>query len=190
MIEPALQFIASSLDQFIKNRFGLNESAAIVNKIVEFDDTEPLENKNKVVITLINIEHQTVKPFNVTSKRVSNGQYEYIAPAQRFNLDLMLSANFDDYSEGLKFLNAGILFFQINPVLSAINFANFPKGLDKLELDVEQITYNEMHNLWSAMGAKYRPSLIYKTRLLTFQGNEVERFDTSISSVSVIKTIS
>jgi hypothetical protein len=46
-----------------------------------------------------------------------------------------------------------------------------------------------MHSLWTAMGAKYQPSVIYKVRLITIQGNEAEGFVPAISQVAT-ETIS
>jgi len=188
MIQPALHFIASALNQFIRNKFGLEDAAVALNHIIEPDETVPLENKNKVVITLINIEYQTLKPFYVTTKRIDDSQYESVSPTQRFNLDILISSNFDDYSESLKFLGAAMLFFQINPSFDAEQYPGIPQGIDKLQLDIEQINYSEMHNLWSAMGAKYKPSIVYKTRMVSIQGDEVEQFDAAVTQTNISKS--
>ena len=36
--------------------------------------------------------------------------------------------------------------------------------------------YMQMHNLWTALGAKYKPSMIYKMRLITVESNQIENF--------------
>ncbi len=185
MIRPALHFVSTALNQFVKNKLGLDEDTVVLNHIIESDESEPLENKNKVVITLINIEYQTLKPYYISNKRLENESYASLSPSQSFNLDILISSNFDDYSESLKFLGTAMLFFQIHPVFNAVNFSTLPEGVNKLELDVEQINYTEMHNLWSAMGAKYRPSIVYKTRMVTIQGDESDRFDTSIAQTNL-----
>ena len=90
----------------------------------------------------------------------------------------------DDYNETLKFINATILFFQANPFFNANSTSSFPAELGKLEYEIERISYHEMHNLWSAMGAKYQPSVIYKLRLVTLQANEAEAFGVSVTQTS------
>ena len=172
MISQALHFTSETLGQFLKNRFQLDEGKTILNNVIEATGLIPQENQNKVVLSLINIEKETAQPFYNRNQQLMGGDFADTAPAERFNLDLLVSANFDDYNETLKFLNATILFFQINNVLDATKSAAIPQGLSKLEFDIEKINYQQMQGLWTAMGAKYQPSVIYKMRLVTIQGDE------------------
>jgi hypothetical protein len=188
MITQALQFTNYFLDQFLRNRFGLDESKVVLNNLIESDGSLPKINQNKVVISLINIERETAKPFVVRNQRMNNGNYSDVNLFERYNLDLLLSSNFDDYGETLKFLNAVILFFQVNNCLDASSSSNFPAGLTKLEFDIEKIAYHQMQNLWTAMGAKYQPSVIYKLRLITLQANEVQGFVPAVSKTSNLAT--
>lgn len=114
---------------------------------------------------------------------MANGNYGDLNPSQRFNLDLLVTSNFDDYNESLKFLNAVIQFFQSYVVLDATNFSNIPTGLNKLEFEIEKLNYNQMHSLWTAMGAKYQPSIVYKTRLITIQSYDNESFTPAINQI-------
>lgn len=188
MINKALQFTNDVLDQFLKNRFALDESKVVLNNLIESNGDVPKINHNKVVISLINIEKETSKAFNTRNQQLPNGNYAQVSPAERFNLDILISSNFDDYKETLLFLNAVILFFQINTSLSASSFSTIPKGLTKLEFDIEKITYHQMQSLWTAMGAKYQPSVIYKMRLLTIQGDESEGFTPAVSGTANLVT--
>jgi len=181
MIGKALQFVNDVLDQFLMNRFGLDESKVLLNNLIESSGAVPQANQNKVVISLINVERETAKPFYVRNQRVDSGNYADINPSERYNLDLLISANFDNYKETLKFLNAVIGFFQANNCLDPSSFSGIPLGLDKLEFDMEKISYRDMQSLWTAMGAKYQPSVIYKMRLLTIQANEAEGFSPAVT---------
>lgn len=184
MIDKALKFTKDILDQFLKNKMGLDESKVLVNNIIDGDGSIPQKNQNKVIISLINVEKETLKPFNKRNKKLPDGNYALMAPVERYNLDILMTSNFDDYKETLKFLNASILFFQTNPSLSAASYSNIPEGLNKLEFELESISYHQMHSLWSAMGAKYQPSVIYKTRLVKLDSNETVTFDASVSKTS------
>lgn len=184
MINTALQFTANVLDQFLRNRFGLNESVVVLNNVIDSDGSLPKINQNKVVISLINIDRETTRPFNVRNQKLENGNYVETRPPEKYNLDILLSSNFDAYSETLKFLNAMIFFFQANGVLDARTSSNIPGGLNKLEFDIEKITYHQMQSLWTAMGAKYQPSVIYKMRLITISGNETKGFIPAVEKLS------
>jgi hypothetical protein len=185
MINKALQFTRDVLDQFIRNRYGIEENKVILNTLIEANGNIPQVNQNKVVMSLINIEKETLKPFyNKTSQRIAGANYAELNPSERYNLDLLISSSFDDYGETLKFLNTVILFFQINPMIDASAYSTIPAGLHKLEYEIEKIGYHQMHSLWTAMGAKYQPSVIYKVRLITIQGNEAASFTPGVTQVS------
>jgi hypothetical protein len=92
----------------------------------------------------------------------------------------LFSSNFADYAEGLKFLNAAILFFQVHTFLDAATYPQMPEGLSKIEFDIEKLTYHQMHSLWTSMGAKYLPSVIYRMRLITIKGSDVTGFTPAV----------
>ena len=183
MLMKSLQFTATVLDQYIKNKYQLDESKVILNNVIDNNGSIPTKNENKIVVSLINIEQETLQPFYIRNQKLANGNYGDLNPSQRFNLDLLVTSNFDDYNESLKFLNAVIQFFQSYVVLDATNFSNIPTGLNKLEFEIEKLNYNQMHSLWTAMGAKYQPSIVYKTRLITIQSYDNESFTPAINQI-------
>lgn len=183
MLMKSLQFTATVLDQYIKNKYQLDESKVILNNVIDSNGVIPTKNENKIVVSLINIEQETLQPFYIRNQKLPNGNYGDLNPSQRFNLDLLVTSNFDDYNESLKFLNAVIQFFQSYVVLDATNFSNIPTGLNKLEFEIEKLNYNQMHSLWTAMGAKYQPSIVYKTRLITIQSYDNESFTPAINQI-------
>lgn len=184
MIEKALQLTRDVLNQYLQNSFQLNESQVVLNNIIDATGNIPLLNQNKVVISLINVEKESLRPFYADSKKTGNGNYADFNPSERYNLHLLISPQFDNYNETLKFLNAVILFFQANQVLDSTFTTAMPTGIPRLEMDIEKISYLQMHNLWTAMGAKYQPSVLYRMRLLTLQAGEVRSFTRSINTTS------
>ena len=183
MIEKAMQFTNDVLNQFLRNKFGLEERNVLINSLVEADGSIPKINQNKLIISLINIVQETNKQYYNTSRKIENGNYSNVHPTERYNLDILMAANFDDYKESLKFLNAGIQFFQSNPSLDAKKYSSFPTELNKLEFEIEKISYHQMHSLWTAMGAKYQPSVIYKMRLVSVQSEETTAFTSAVNQI-------
>ena len=185
MIEQSLLFVKNTLDQFLKNRFDLSDDIVLINNITEADGSIPQSNQNKVVISLINIEQETNQPFYNKVKKLPNGSFVDTTPSDRFNLDLLITSQFDDYKETLKFLNASILFFQGNQSIESSSYSNLPKGINKLSFVLEQLDYTQMHNLWSAMGAKYIPSVVYKMKLIDIQASEISRVTSAVTETSI-----
>ncbi len=181
MIKTALVFIKQQLDQYLKNRFELEESVTVLNHLVGQDGLAPLKNQNKMVITLINLDHETAKQFYGSVPRSQQDTSLKTQPAVHFNVDLLFSASFDDYEEALKFLNATVCYFQANNSLNSQVTADMPQNITRLDFEIENSSYLEMHNLWSAMGAKYMPSMIYKVRHLTIDAEQIESEVTHIA---------
>ncbi len=182
MIKSALVFIKNQLDQYLVNRFDLDESTTVLNYLVEQNGSVPQKNQNKMVLTLINLDHETSKQYYGGQQRIGN-QSVKVNPAVHFNVDLLFTASFDDYDESLKFLNATISFFQGNNVLDEKKCSDMPDGITSLNFEIENSSYFETHNLWSAMGAKYQPSIIYKVRHVSIQNDEINRVLTNVSTV-------
>lgn len=184
MINKALQFTGEILNQFLKNKFRLDENKVLLNNLVDTTGGVPATNQNKVIISLINIEKETAKPFYNRTIRTDEGSFADVQPSERYNLDILISCHFDNYSETLKFLTAAITFFQAHPFLDVHSAPSIPGGLVKLEYEIEKINYQQMQGLWTAMGARYQPSVIYKMRLVTIQSKDVNRFIPAITATS------
>ena len=185
MIEQSLLFAKSALDQFLKNKFDLTDDIVLINNIIETDGSIPLRNQNKVVISLINVAQETNQPFYNKAKKLSNGSFADMTPSDRFNLDLLITSQFDDYKETLKFLNASILFFQANQSIDSGSHSNLPNGINKLSFVLDQLDYSQIHNLWSAMGAKYTPSVVYKMKLIDIQAGEISKVTSAVTATSI-----
>ncbi len=185
MIEKAIQFTGKTLNQYVKKKFGLDEDVVVANSIIDQNGAVPQKNKNKVVISLIHVEQENVKQFYNQNQKLSDGNYVRKPQSHRYNLFVLITPNFDDYSETLKFLDASIQFFQINEMVDATKSAEIPPEISKLEYEFQKgENYMQMQNLWTALGAKYQPSVIYKLRLVTIAADEVEGFDTAVQTIN------
>ncbi|CAM4138586.1 Pvc16 family protein [Pseudoalteromonas byunsanensis] len=173
VIDLALRFVEQQLNQTLRTKFALDSDIVIMNHLVESNGTPPLANQNKLVITLINLEHETNKQFYGGQRTVQTTQVQQLQPTTRFNLDILLTAHFDSYNEALKFLSASVAFFQAYPTLTKKDFPNMPSDLFQLQFEIENSPYTQTHNLWSALGAKYQPSIIYKIRHVAVQSLQV-----------------
>lgn len=185
MLDQALVFIEDTLNNYLMTQMKLTESVVVINPIVGTEGKSIAENENKLVISLINLENESNQPYNVRYSHVNNKQVANVQPDVRFNLDLLLAANFSVYEESLKFLSSAIGFFQLNPSLDEVRTPQIPKQVGRLDFHVESLNYFEMHNLWSSMGAKYQPSIVYKVRLVKFQGEEIVNVSNSIVQTGV-----
>ena len=47
--------------------------------------------------------------------------------------------------------------------------------LEKLTFEIFNVAMNELSHIWSGIGAKYLPSIIYKVRMLSIQEKRVQK---------------
>ena len=184
MLEQVLNFTKNALNSYLKQKFDLNQDTVVINNVIEPNGQVPSGNQNKIVISLLNVEQETNRQFYGRNQKLSDGNYADINPSERFNLDLLFSSNFQDYTETLKFLGETIAFFQSNISMTRTKFPDLPEGINKLDFEIEKTGYLQMHNLWSALGAKYQPSCIYKLRLINIQTEQLIGIVPSVSATS------
>ncbi|MFT5654872.1 MAG: hypothetical protein ACI9XU_000586 [Arenicella sp.] len=184
MIRNALNFIKQQLDEYLSLHFDLDESAVVINSLLDLDGGVSKKNQNKVVVTMINLDHETSRQYSTAQRKLNSKDIAEFSPAQYFNIDLLFTANFDDYEESLKFLTRTISFFQANMSFNANNLPGMPRGVSKLNFQIENSSFLETHNLWSAMGAKYQPSIIYKIRHISIDSEQVSAIKPSVTRVA------
>jgi hypothetical protein len=135
-----------------------------------------IREENKVIITLVNVERETIKNNNAvpnTSQPVN------------INLYLMLSAYFSavNYPEALRFLSFVIGYVQQKNVFTRSNTPQLDSNITKLVLEMENLSTEKMNNVWATLGAKYMPSVMYKMRMLTIDGSIVREYRPEVSGV-------
>ena len=190
MIEKALQFTKTALNQYVKNKFGVEDDIVLINKILDQSGTVPKENQNQIIISLIHVEQETTKQFYNRNHAMNDGNYAKKPLTHRYNLFTLITPNFDDYSEALKFLDASIQFFQNNALIDPSKNGAIPEELGKLEYEFQKgEKYMQMQNLWTALGAKYQPSVIYKLKLVTIASDEIEGFDAGIRQINNVANV-
>lgn len=156
-----LQFISDSLNDYFIVKFSLNENRIIVNRIVNADGSIVKENENKIVLTLINIEEEVAfQRFNPVVKRPGE------MLRHMYSMDILVTANCNDYSESLRLLDAVIHFFNENHVLNNASGTGLNAELTRIAVEPFKIDFDQLCNLWASIGASHQPFIIYKIRLM------------------------
>lgn len=184
MIYKALNFLTSCLNAYMQRKYGAIDGCVVLSRLVENDGTSTEEATNKLVLSLINVEKDTlVQPFSSSGYNTS-GQCSISASPIYMNLHIILAANYNgrNYTEALKILSRGMSFFQDYSVFDRQSNPEMPEGLEKLIVDVENIKIQEMNNLWSTIGTKYVPSVLYKVRTVALGGGYVSATPAAIRS--------
>ncbi len=170
MIYSAVSTISSVVNDYLRNRFSTIEDKLVVSNLVNPDGSVAVTEPDKIIMSLVNLQQETV------SHRGRGGSNK----AVNLNVFLLFSASFEEnnYLEGLRYLSGIISFFQANKVLNHSNTPDMDPDIDKLSFEIVNQDLQNMSHLWGTMGAKYMPSILYKTRMISFTDGFLNNLDT------------
>ncbi|MGY3791995.1 DUF4255 domain-containing protein [Aquimarina sp. 433] len=187
MLDKALLFITDYLNKNLKLTFGLNEDVVVLSSLVNLDGSVTKNIENKVILSIINLEHEkTVKNMGGYIPD-SRGSFSKVDPPVYINVFLLVSANYnsENYIESLKMLSAVIGIFQSPIIFTRDTHPDLDVLLGRLSFEIFNTPIQELSHIWSGIGAKYVPSMIYKVRMIAFQK---ERVKEEVSGVSGLDT--
>jgi hypothetical protein len=172
MIDKTLTFILEEINTLLSNRYQNSESPAVLSSLSNPDGTIPPAIENKIVLSLINVEREAAANGSSWPMRMEGNAFGRVSPPLGMNLLVMVTACFQsNYAEGLKLLSAVVGLFQGKPSFTAQNTPGFPPGMDKLSVEMVNLSIQEINNVWSVLAGKYMPSVAYKIRMLVIQEN-------------------
>jgi hypothetical protein len=175
MIYEVLQTLTDNLNVYFRTRLKIQEDKAELSAIVNQDGTIALQSENKVLVSLLNIERE---PFSASSANIGRQKLS-------LNIFVIFSCHFSNsnYSEAIRFLDLIITYFEENYTLEVQNIYD---GNNKIKIEIETFNLEKVQNIWSTIGAKYLPSVIYKLRMIVVDSNNVSSFTPAVQSAPVI----
>lgn len=174
MINSAVSHLANQLNQFLKQTYALPEDIVLMSNLVDYVGSAAPNTNNKLVVFLANLEKDTV-PFRQHQQGGDNARSAVSNPPICLNLYVVVAANFNgaNYPEALKFISSTIGFFQRFPMFDHQVTPDLDDRIEKLILNIENMKINELSNLWTLLGGKYLPSILYKVRMVAFDTEDV-----------------
>jgi hypothetical protein len=186
MIDKTLTFLLGEVNTLLGAVFPSSEPNAVLSALALTDGSAPPGIENKIVMTVANIERESSAISRQLSSRLENGAAARLQPPLNLNVYFLLSASFTgDYVESLRVLSTAVGFLQSKPVFTAQNSAAFPRGLERLTVEMVNLDIQALQNLWAGIGAKYLPSVYYKARMLAIQDGWIAERTPVITETSV-----
>ncbi|MEO5641889.1 MAG: DUF4255 domain-containing protein [Bacteroidia bacterium] len=184
MIDQVLQYIVVGINQYFRVRFGLNENIVVLSGIVNIDGTPALQQDNKIVLTLLNIEQEKVLG-SIGNYQTMGDKTSRVNPPVYINLSLLFSGYFpgSNYAEALKFISGVITYFQANTSFSEDENSGLPDGVDKIIFDLQKFTYQDLSHIWGMLGSKHMPSVGYKMRMMMIDNKQLKEQRPAIQQV-------
>jgi hypothetical protein len=167
MITQALTYIANQINLAFFTPNG--SPRVILGNVAALND--PDYNEPNVLLSLINIEEEVLlrNPENYF-KRDNSAVYKN--PPKHFNITIMFGAYRTDpdreqsYTDAITYMQKVIGFFQRQYVFDPNNSPDLPAGIEKLVFELVNLNMEQLHHLWTMLGGKYIPSVVYKMRMV------------------------
>lgn len=183
MLFHSLHFLKEKLNTHFKNSVRWDEGKAILSSLSEASKSDT-SSSDCIKLTLINIcQESSLKNHNTRSRNGS--EFERKPPRQSYNVDIMFSAHSGKYDESLKLLSETINYFQSNHYFDHSIAPDLPSSFERIALSVLDSDLGEMLHFWSAHGSSYVPSIAYRVRLVTFDGEEIKELVPRVSGGKV-----
>ncbi|HEY9082786.1 MAG: DUF4255 domain-containing protein [Flavobacteriales bacterium] len=185
MISKALTFVSDFLNHEIKMSYGIDEDRVVISSLINPDGTITENIENKIVISVINLEHETTVNSQGNYVNGGNNNFGKVSPPVYLNIYLLISANYDsgNYIEALKMLSTVIGVFQANTYFTQQKNPTMPSPLEKLTFEIFNLPINELSHIWSGIGAKYVPSIVYKVRMISIREDLITKEVPGLSGV-------
>lgn len=170
MINESLQFIADELNKYLVLKMGpANEPPRLVlGNVSRLFDGEVAATGlvNRVILSLVNVEEDRVAKQQENFVR-TDVSARYKNPQLYLNLYILFSANRTGYPDALQHLSYILQFFQFQHVFTPITHPDLDPRIQKLIVDLCTLNFEQVNHLWSTLGGKYIPSVLYKVRQIT-----------------------
>jgi hypothetical protein len=168
MIDLVFKFLRDELNTYFLTQTGTNTVEITVSQLVDEMGKYAFD-QEQIAAVLLNIEEERIFKSQQLEHTYTNGQHVVLEPELKLNLYIMFAAYFKQYEESLKFLSYILTFFQSHRSFTADRYPALDPRILKLNLELESPTYEHLNQIWTFLGAKHLPSVIYKVRLVVLQ---------------------
>jgi Pvc16 N-terminal domain len=164
------------------------------------DGDDFLLNKSALLLSIVNIEEdKTLRNKSLYKDYVPNSTTveKFKKPAQHLTFSLLFTSYNKDqakYSEGLEKLEYVMKYLQNNNVYYYDNLnlfeeteisENAAKLLNKIILDMITLKSEQLNQMWSYLGSRYMPSVLYTMRLIQIQKEDNLPVDTVVQKAKI-----
>ena len=186
MILQVLKILTNELEHFLDSFSGdsTDEQRVVIGNIAFHDVEKYVPNSNeaslddKIVISLVRVdEENTLKNKPHYKQSADNSSTVYSNPPVFVNLYLLFSFNSLNYENALTYLSRTVRFFQSKKIFTHKNTKPLNGTLNELDkvdsfkalIDLYSPGIEESNQLWSMLGGKQLPFVMYKMRVLELE---------------------
>lgn len=189
MIDKVVHYIITAINQDFDDPNVLDEPQVVAGNMAFIDayqESSATRTSDKLIASVVNISQESTFrniPYRKTSTN-SDGDpiIKERSPELWLNVYLLFGANRTDYMSALNYISRVIGFFQRKHVFTPAELQNLTgpavdvnlPEVDKLIFDLCSLNFDQLNQMWSIMGGKYIPSVLYKVRMVLIQESTID----------------
>jgi hypothetical protein len=175
MMVEALGLLLNQVNAYIALADGGGAGApnqVVLGNIALLDRPEiSTELDNHLVLSLVKLEEERTLRNGKAFTPTGTGEIVYRNRPLNLNLFLLFTANYRNYTTGLRRIAQVLTFFQGKQKFTVANspgaMPQAPLAEFQLVMDLMTLTFEEVNHLWGFLGAKQIPFALYRGRLVT-----------------------
>ncbi len=189
MINKALSFIEEQTNLYLQGLLGPSTEpyATLGNiaRIVENGESSDTA-ASGVIITMVNIEEDRIS-------KSKDGIYRQVDrviktnPRILLNLYVLFSANLSTYPTALSRIANVIQCFQSANFFTQASYPSLDPKIEKLHMELYTMNFEQVNHLWSTLGGKYLPSVLYKMKMIVISDEANQVGGGLITEIETIK---
>lgn len=168
MLDVAISFLKDELNTYLVTRTGSDAVKASLGKVVDEAGKYAFAN-DSICCSIINIEEERTLKSQLPDYKTVNGQHVVMEPELKLNLHVLIAANFTHYDQALKYISYALTYFQAHPLFTSDTYPALAPAIGKLTVELQSLNYEQLNQIWSFIGGKQLPSVVYKVRMVTLQ---------------------
>jgi hypothetical protein len=168
MIDLALKFLQEQLTAHINAQPDLEDVDLKLSNLV--NETGSIAfGENSLAMTVICLNDDPLTKSQLTGYAQLGKRPSQLLQEMNLSLHLLLAANFKDYSRAWKALYHIFAYFKAHPIFTPSEFPTLSPSIGKMAVEQEILGYEQLNHVWSIVGGKQLPSIMFRVRVLLLQ---------------------
>jgi len=179
--------VQGRLNEYCRAAMPSAEDWVVLSNIVDQDGTPVEAARNKLVMFLANIQHDTTIGSWNPAKPLNASTYGIIPPPLYLNLYILFYANFSarNYPQGIDMISLVLQFFQANPAFNHDNLPDIPAQVEKIVFELSNLDTVGLNYLMGLAGTNYLPSAFYRVRMIRLSSDTLQQQVPAVSGYDV-----
>lgn len=188
MLKESIQFFADELNKYFIQKLGPSSDGVriVTGNAARAYDNDTITGAdsiiNKAILSIVNIEEDRVSKKQENYIKTATS-VKYKNPPLYLNIYMLAAINRNNYAQSLTWLGHVLQFFQFQNVFTPITHPSLDSRIQQLNVELYSLNFEQINHMWSTLGGKYLPSVLYKIRQVTLDE------DFTISGAGLIKEI-